>query len=225
MYLSRIELNAKRRTTMKALAMPQLLHGAIESGFPGERRRNLWRIDWLNNHCYLLVLSDTKPDLTGVADQFGFPNVEPLWETKNYDSLLEQIAAGQVWGFRLRANPVHAVKDKGAPGRGRLFAHVTPEQQKTWLLARSEKLGFSLEDNAFEVVHTEWKKFRKGQDGGREVSLRTASFEGVLTVTDAELFREALTKGVGRGKAYGLGMLTVIKPHSIKVQNDNNPRN
>ena len=29
---------------------------------------------------------------------------------------------------------------------------------------------------------------------------------------DAEKFREALTGGIGRGKAYGLGLLTVVRP-------------
>jgi hypothetical protein len=33
---------------MRALDMPKLLHGAVESSFPGERQRNLWRIDWLS---------------------------------------------------------------------------------------------------------------------------------------------------------------------------------
>ena len=31
-----------------------------------------------------------------------------------------------------------------------------------------------------------------------------------LTVTDAELFKKLLTEGIGRGKAYGLGLMTVI---------------
>ena len=34
--------------------------------------------------------------------------------------------------------------------------------------------------------------------------------EGVLEVTDAVRFLETLTQGMGRGKAFGLGMMTVI---------------
>ena len=34
MYLSRIELDTKRRTTMIALASPNIIHGAIEASFP-----------------------------------------------------------------------------------------------------------------------------------------------------------------------------------------------
>ena len=34
-------------------------------------------------------------------------------------------------------------------------------------------------------------------------------FEGVLTVTDADAFRNALVNGIGREKAYGMGLLTI----------------
>ena len=47
MYLSRVELDLTRRSTMEALAAPQKLHGAVESAFAGERRRRLWRLDRL----------------------------------------------------------------------------------------------------------------------------------------------------------------------------------
>ena len=41
------------------------------------------------------------------------------------------------------------------------------------------------------------------------VTLRKAIFEGVLRVTDAELFTRTLTEGIGRAKAYGNGLLTL----------------
>ena len=47
---------------------------------------------------------------------------------------------------------------------------------------------------------------------GEQVKLLGVTYEGLLTVTDAEKFREALTGGIGRGKAYGLGLLTVVRP-------------
>ena len=36
-------------------------------------------------------------------------------------------------------------------------------------------------------------------------------FEGVLQVTDAEKFRESLKTGIGTGKAYGFGLMSVAK--------------
>ena len=35
------------------------------------------------------------------------------------------------------------------------------------------------------------------------------TYEGSLTVTDADLFRKALTEGIGREKAFGMGLLTI----------------
>ena len=67
MYLSRVELDPTRRSTMAALAAPQKLHGAVESAFTGERRRRLWRLDRLGERLYLLLLSEDAPELSGVV--------------------------------------------------------------------------------------------------------------------------------------------------------------
>ena len=74
MFLSRIELDTKRRSTMKALTSPNILHGAIEQSYSGPRERRLWRLDQLQHHLYLLLLSPNKPDLTNIVNQFGFPD-------------------------------------------------------------------------------------------------------------------------------------------------------
>lgn len=209
MYLSRIALNEKRRDTMRALASPHLLHGAVEAGLPRERQRNLWRIDWLNGVCNLLVLSVQQPDLAHIAEQFGYPPEEHPWESKNYDPLLDRLAAGQAWQFRLCANPVRSSREEGA--RGKVYAHVTQDQQRQWLLSRAESCGFRLEENAFDVMETKWLKFQKGINKGCEVTLRTAIFEGILTITDPMLFRQTLVGGIGRAKAYGCGLLTIAR--------------
>ena len=209
MYLSRIPLDVKRRDTLIALDSPQLFHGAIESSYQGKRTRNLWRIDWLNNVCYLLVLSKNENiDFSHVVKQFGYPNSK--WETKSYNNLLKRLKDGQTWQFRLKANPVHSSmgdKDK-LKNRGRLFAHVTHNQQKAWLRERSEKNGFILNDDGYNVVKTEWVKFRKGNSKDK-VTIKCATFEGFLTITDVETFVRALTNGIGRSKAYGCGLLSI----------------
>ena len=43
------------------------------------------------------------------------------------------------------------------------------------------------------------------------VSLLAVTFTGILTVTDKMRFRKTLMEGIGRGKAFGMGLLTVIK--------------
>lgn len=82
MYLSRVELDPTRRSTMAALSAPQKLHGAVESAFAGERRRRLWRLDRLGERLYLLLLSEDAPELSGVVEQFG---TGAAAETRSYD--------------------------------------------------------------------------------------------------------------------------------------------
>lgn len=90
---------------MVAFANRRLFHGAVESAFEGERKRRLWRIDRLGNVCYLLIVSEDKPDLTLAFEQFGPYQKEAYWETKQYDKLLNCIENGSMWQFRLTANP------------------------------------------------------------------------------------------------------------------------
>lgn len=207
MYLSRIELNTALRETMKALVSLSMLHGAVESSFEGERTRRLWRIDELNGKKYVLILSEDKPDLRRFSEQFGFPGE---YETKDYSPLLERIADGGKWQFRLTANPVVSKSD-GSGKRGKIMPHVTPEHQKRWLSERAEKLGFSLDPEGFQVVRTKRYDFRKRNgSGSSRVRLLSVTFEGVLTVTDEDKFKDALCSGIGREKAYGQGLLTIV---------------
>jgi CRISPR system Cascade subunit CasE len=95
------------------------------------------------------------------------------------------------------------------------------KKQKKWLADRAELRGFnvttSLHENrnndasaaySFDVVHREIRKFRKRE--GRVVTISVATFEGVLVVSDAELFVQTLRSGLGRSKAYGCGLLTLV---------------
>ena len=208
-YLSRMKLDPKCRSTMKALAAPNLLHGAIEQAFSGPRERNLWRVDSLQGNTYLLLLSRNAPDLTRAYEQFGPRNTEAAWETRNYEPLLARVTPGSRCQFRLVANPTIS-KGGGENVRGKVHGHITADYQKKWLLNQAEKHGFLLHEDEFGVVQSQWLRFYKGADGARQrVTLLAVTYEGALTITDADLFRQVLTEGLGRGKAYGMGMLTI----------------
>ena len=211
MYLSRVELDVTRRATMRALAAPQMLHGAVERSFSGERRRRLWRLDRLGNKLYLLLLSEDRPNLSVIGSQFGPLSGNGEAAIKVYDQLLNRITPGSTWQFRLTANPTRSCGQKGDhDSRGKVYAHCTVAYQQQWLLERAEKHGFSLSLDEFTVTDCRWLQFRKGTESGRPVSLLSVTYEGILRVTDPDRFRALLTSGIGRGKAYGLGLMTVI---------------
>ncbi|MBQ7267983.1 MAG: type I-E CRISPR-associated protein Cas6/Cse3/CasE [Synergistaceae bacterium] len=205
MFLSRIPLDVDKRETRLALNSPNIFHGSLEFCFPGERKRKLWRIDRLNGILYLLVLSDESPDLSTFCKRFGL--AENAWETKDYDVLLKRLENGSLWRFRLTANPTKSAAQQDRT-RGTVYAHITTEFQRKWLLDRADKHGFQISEDGFDVVESKWEKFEKSK--GCKVTILSVTYEGILKITDVSSFSEVLLNGMGRGKAYGMGLLTVV---------------
>jgi CRISPR system Cascade subunit CasE len=220
MYLSRIAINKGRRKSRQALAYPQMLHAAVLNSFPpgvkesadSRSGRILWRADYFGDSTWLYVLSETKPDFNHIIEQFGWPESEQRWDCGDYTPLLNRIEPGQIWTFRLHANPVRTVKDKH-------YAHVTVEQQKNWLIARAARNGFSIPEiesaeesyPTLEVIYRNTLRFKKTASDNALVTLAVATFQGQLRVEDADIFRAALCTGIGRARAYGCGLLTLAK--------------
>ncbi|MGW2650012.1 type I-E CRISPR-associated protein Cas6/Cse3/CasE [Streptomyces sp. NPDC001393] len=166
-YLSKIALNPRRRAATALLSSPHRLHAAILSGLAIQpvTERVLWRLDSTTAHrADILVLTDSRPCWAHLVDDAGWPGADggaPL--IADYTPLLERIARGREFAFRLTANPVHNVPrptrpseqqatrlkegaDNGSRHRGFRVAHRTAAQQLQWLLKRCERHGFSIPD-------------------------------------------------------------------------------
>lgn len=219
MYLSRVQIDVNNRQKLKNLTHLGAFHDWVEHCFPDEitahkHYRHLWRIDQLNSKRYLLLLSEKKPELTAFV-KYGVPATAMI---KDYEPFLDCIKEQQIMQFRLTANPTHAIKHSGC-SQPRIVPHITVEQQRKWLITRAEKFGFQLveknpnslfdisEMTAFDIVSRDWPILRHG---GRIVRLSRVTFEGLLQVKDSEKFRHALEMGIGREKAFGMGLMTVI---------------
>lgn len=212
MYLTRFEINRARRGTRQLLSSLQTMHAAVLSSFPStdadadaDAGRVLWRVDPSATSMWLYVTSPTKPDLTHLAEQIGWPT-RLTWQTADYTPLLDRLEIDQRWGFRLTANPTHTVG-------GKRFAHVTVAQQQQWLRDRAERSGFRVADTVAgepDLVIVDRTVHRFSREGST-VTLSTATYDGALVVTDPAALRRALTGGIGRGKAYGCGLLTLAK--------------
>ncbi|MDR0896680.1 MAG: type I-E CRISPR-associated protein Cas6/Cse3/CasE [Oscillospiraceae bacterium] len=208
MYFARIALDENRRETQRALSERHLLHGAVEAALPGLRGARashpLWRVDTLNGISYLLLVSAAQPRLNHIAAQYGAPGQGGEWTP--YAPFLDRLREGQSWHFRLCANPTASVHAADPSQRGKRRACSTVHEQEKWLTRQAQAHGF--EPIAFQVVGDAWHQF---SPAGRAapITLRAVTYEGALTITDAALFRKALLEGVGRGKAYGCGLLTI----------------
>lgn len=223
MFLSRVPLNPARTGTRKFLTSPQVTHAAVLAAFPPDRfaepanapGRLLWRIDRRDLDIDLYVVSPTEPDFTHIVEQAGWPTTT-AWTTRKYTPLLDRLTVEQQWHFRLTANPVRASVDRTENGpltRGKLVGLNVTEQMR-WLQDKSEPNGFTLgvcrsaDEEIPDVVITE-RSTRRFRRGSATVTLSTATYEGVLVVSDPEKLRSALVKGIGRAKGYGCGLLTL----------------
>lgn len=223
--LARMSLNPATRGGRKLLTNRQAMHAAIMAAFSPEAHdqmdgRVLWRVDRDAHRHVLYTVSPAEPDLTHLVEQAGWAGQS--WDAVSYDAFLGRLTRGQVWGFRLAANPVRAVAREGA--RSKVLPHVTPAQQVGWLEERSAGWGFSLVGSVDGGTTEETKRSSvlvsqrhddrfgraEGATGRRsKVTLRIAQFDGTLEVTDADALRSALVAGMGRAKGYGCGLMTL----------------
>lgn len=207
MYLSKVQLDTDNRQKIRNLTHLGAYHDWVERSFPeefaeGERTRKLWRIDHLGGKIYLLIVSREAPDLSELC-RYG---VEGSAETRNYDPFLSKLKKGMKCRFRTVLNPVVAVLDRSGK-RGRIMPHVTVAHQMDYLKKRSEPHGFLLNDGEYGIKERDFVLWRKGKE---HIRLSRVAYEGLLTIQDTDLFRTLLTEGMGKKKAYGFGMMTVI---------------
>lgn len=122
----------------------------------------------------------------------------------------------QVLRFTLRANPTKTIKDpsKGTVGKGgKNYTRtvrvplIDEEAQHAWLARK-------LENTAHLHVVTSRKEmpiyFRK-PGMKRSGKIQPVCFDGVIELTDPEVFKEVYVKGIGRAKAFGCGMLSLAR--------------
>lgn len=200
--------------------------------------RVLWRVDYPSDGGALLYISSPgKPSMVGLDEQIGWPDLDQQWQTRDYEPLLSRIENDQTWSFRLVANPVvnrSGIRAKDGQGRSKRLNHLTELQQAAWLIGEDAYIGTGkpvpelfmgqqttrAERNGFRVVPdsatgipqmvvSNSRKLTFGPGKSKSITLAVARYDGLLQVTDADLLRHALVNGIGHGKGFGCGLLTL----------------
>lgn len=218
MFLTRFEINTARRAARELLASPQKMHAAVLAGFPSIRRptdadgRVLWRLDQHRHQALLYLVSPTQPDLTHLVEAVGWPATQ-TWSTRHYTPFLDALTKGEQWAFRLTANPVSSRRKTPDAATTQRFAHVTVSQQTDWLLTRTQRHGFTIVTGTHDEpdVAVRRRQTLRFPRQGQTVTLGTAVLEGRLEIADPQLLRRALIQGIGPGKGYGCGLLTLAR--------------
>jgi len=160
------------------------------------------------------VLSATKPDQKNDVLQC---------QTKDMPTTIPD---GMTLAFKIRANPTvakrvegkarsvrhdvmmntkHELKQEGVTDAVQI-AEAMEQAALEWIQKQGERNGFVVRQCSV-VGNTQQKIRSRTQD----ISYTSVDYEGELQVTDTELFAKALTKGLGRSKGFGCGML-MIRP-------------
>ena len=195
------------RRAIKALRItdPYSLHRVVYSLFPDirdeeakaqARSRGLLYADQGGDFTgrQILILSDRQPadDIDG---QFG--------EVRS-KSIPERFLDHGNYRFKVVVNPTcrdHASR-KLIPIKGR-------EEIAKWFYQRAEKSwGFTPSEVHLDVSRVDVLKFTDKHQN--PITLAQAHIQGLLTVTDRSRFQHCFKHGVGRGRAFGCGLMQLV---------------
>lgn len=189
----------------------------------------LYRLDadYRNGKAVLLVQSTIKPDWSHLSENFLAADAEENPAVKSIGESYALIETRMNLLFRVRANPTKRIGKSDAEAKprfkesekGKIRRRVelrADEDRIAWLKRKGESSGFRLADVSVREIENAVAvgqgkiNFSKSRNSP-ELTFGSVVFDGILQVTDAERFRETLVKGIGSGKAYGFGLLSVAR--------------
>ena len=237
MYLSRLMLNPTHRQVQHDLADCHELHRTVMSAFPNiESDKNdaraalcvLYRVDTSDRtgRINLLVQSGERPDWSHLPRAYlidsGSRSENPA--IKDISVSYQQIGPGTPLVFRLRANPTKRVSARSTTERsgahGKRVDLRSEAEQLAWLARKGDEGGFNVIAVQAHPDVSNARVIPGGQVHGRHqhgrLTFGSVIFEGSLRVTDPDRFLRTLATGIGSGKAYGFGLLSIASPRALE---------
>jgi CRISPR system Cascade subunit CasE len=201
--LTRIILH-NTRSVIHLLKSRERVHALILRGFPyGSEDRALWREEDHEDRTLLYVVSSQAPDYGFLSSEYD--SLSDVRST-SYDGFLNSLHNGQKYGFRLTCNPVMN-KNIDRSMRGKKIP-IVGKNARNWVVKKLEDSGLS--DVELGDTHDE-SKFVFFKNKNHKITIRSQSYDGSVTIKDADSLKKSLVDGLGPSKAYGCGML-ILEP-------------
>ncbi len=179
------------RQSIKVLKLSNLysIHSFVYSLFPGTQRDFLY-YDQKGDKYYrkLLILSKRQP----LVPEVGI--IESRYIPESFLNYRE-------YAFQILLNPVEQLS-----GNKNKVPIKSKDSLLLWFLKRQESWGFVADMNTLDVFNSGVQIIRKDD---RKITHNMAEFRGILRVTDRERFSLSFSDGIGRGKAFGFGLLQI----------------
>jgi len=212
MYLTRLLLNPRHRRVRQEVARPYEIHRTLMQCFPDDLsptgERLLFRVETPPPTRAITLLMQTltaptwgwleRPVARGYLASSDLPNP---W-VKTFEPRFKE---GQVLAFRLLANPT--VKRAGK--RRGLYRK---EDQRAWLVRKARVGGFRVGSVRSVGQGTVVGSIHRGDRTSHQLRFLSVRFDGLLQVTDPDVFLETLRRRIGSGKGLGFGLLSVARP-------------
>lgn len=215
LWLTRIRPDLRSREVRSDLGNPVSLHRRVMTLYPhglGEEARRqlgvLFRSDEGADGPQLLIQSRVQPDLEKLPRTYGAGVSKPL------TPLLEALQPGLPIRYRIAAN---AVRKPGKSTReiyklGSIIP-LTGAAAEEWWIRQAETAGLKI--HSVHSIPLDTAHCSRGTPQGRgakpsqAITLARTRFEGSALIQDAALLCQRLADGIGRGKAYGCGLLSI----------------
>ena len=207
--LSLLELNPRSSACRRDMTDPQAMHKTLMSMFPASPGRSarrdfgiLWRVE-PGPAPTVLLQSATCPDFSALPAKHG------AFQSKSLDAHLASLSAGGTIRYRTVLNPVRTNRRSHKERRVVIPSRDRPQ----WWSDLAGKAGMRLEDHPTMTGQAD----RSIARGGVRFPIYTVRVDGTATIDDPAMLTDAIIAGIGRAKAWGCGLLTVVRlAHSQK---------
>lgn len=205
MYLSFVQLEGTSVQVQRDIANAYAMHQTLCWVFAENGQavpRFLWRLRQVNASEYVLyTLSPHAPKWHTLPA--GYTRAEV--EVSQPQPWLE----GQRLMFSISFNPTVARKTHPEDKQSRRHGVFDPEEQRQWLHRQAERQGVDI--LLLDICSSERVSYYKAKTK-QQLILGVVEAVGMLQVRDADLFWQSWPLGVGRGKAFGLGLWILAQP-------------